>query len=583
MAALERERTGPWQLAGVTAVCAASGLLASAADVDPTESSGANRWLAAGFGLAVAWGAAGSPWWALVVAGLVTAATGFAPLPIFAGIVAVVGGATLGVLRRDVPLAGAAIGLLLVQGLLALELDAFHGASALVAAAVAVFLVGTGVLYRTERGAVLGLAALVLVGIAAAAAFIGFVVALGLSFLDLRNAEASTRSGLQAVDSGNPEQAAADLREASAALDGVAERFDAWWAKPAAWLPVVSQHRALVQEFTTAAGEATGNAAEAVTTVDLASLAPVDGVVDLAKLAALTPALVNLDTALDGVSDVATRDRSPWIIGPVQSSLDRLDERTVEAQQRIAQARRVTAAAPAMLGANEPRRYLLLSTATPGEAGPFGPVAGFTELAVEQGRISVVRAGTGADLAAAAVSGGAPGAWDTVNAAANTPAAASEVARIYAASGGTAPIDGVVFADADGIGELVRAVGPLPVPGLNDTLTAEVLAARLEAAAEVQRADILAVATGALAARLVTGALPDPGELGSAIGATLDRGHLAMWASRPDEQRLLADLGADGLSIKVPDEPTSLTAATTLPPETTAAPPSSEVPTSAPG
>jgi hypothetical protein len=542
LAAPPIDRSATWHALGVLVLSLISGLLATLVDLRPVESTTASHLLAFGFGFAAAWAAAATPWWILVPLGLITAIAGFSPLPIALALVATLGAVALGLLRRELPTAGAAIGLVLAQALLHLQVDRFHGASALVAGIVFVILLAAGILARTEPAATVGLGVAILVGLAALAATVGLLAALALSNGELRAADKATKLGLQDFDRGDTVAAAAQLNNAANHLAKARDRLEAWWAKPAAFVPLVSQHRQLAEDLARAGASSARDAAQAAGSIQLDALSVAGGKVDLNTVQALQAPLQELTLSLERLDHVVAGPPSPWIVAPVQKMLRTAHGRVDQAHTEAKNAAAVAAAAPAMLGGNGARHYLFVFTTKPGQAGPYGAIDGYAEVAFDHGAASVVKAGRGKDLQGNPADAAA---WDQAGKATDVATAARSMAAIYQRQGAKVPIDGVVVTDPEGVAALLRLSGPVTPLG-GQQVEADGLVTSLAAAPDNIRGDLLALVASSATQRLVTAQLPAASQIGKIVSTAVDDGHVAMWAARPDEQALLTQLGADG-------------------------------------
>jgi len=124
------------------------------------------------------------------------------------------------------------------------------------------------------------------------------------------------------------------------------------------------------------------------------------------------------------------------------------------------------------------------------------------------------------------------------------------VTGLYPQSGGSA-VDGVVSVDPVAVAALLGVVGPVTVAPWPEPITAanaeRVLLfdqyARLQGSA---RTDFLANVAQAVANKLISGPLPAPTQLVSALAPAVTGHHLLLHSRAPSEQALFSRIGADG-------------------------------------
>ncbi len=162
----------------------------------------------------------------------------------------------------------------------------------------------------------------------------------------------------------------------------------------AARLPKVGDDVTAVQAVTWAVDDVAQLAlpplVEAAGSLDPASLAPVDGAIDLAPLQAAAPGLQQADDAMQAASadvrQIELAGVDPRIADPV------VDLRTqlADAASTTATGARAAALVPGMLGADRPRTYLVLFQNN-AEARATGGIAGaLAVVRTDAGRVEVV-------------------------------------------------------------------------------------------------------------------------------------------------------------------------------------------------
>jgi len=217
-----------------------------------------------------------------------------------------------------------------------------------------------------------------------------------------------------------------------------------------------------------------------------------------------------------------------------------------------------------LLGADGPRRYLVM-VANPAEARDFGGfMGGWTLITLEHGALDVEESGTPRELYPATpdgptldVNGAFPPSYLEMAPSRFTQNWTSSVdldlvgraaAELLEANGRGA-IDGVMYVDPAALGAFVNLTGPIPVPGsiaeLNATNT-EAFFTRDQFRVMPQTPEgdeALADLTGEIFDRLGDADLPGPKTLADTFGPLVRDGHVAMSTNEPSDRALLDQLG----------------------------------------
>lgn len=560
----------------VLAIALASAVLAALVGAEPTGGAVTDVLLAAGMAAVVAWASASAPWWALLASsGLTLAAASTGPLLLVAvAALALAGSFWLAVERASRAPVRAAIGALVTQVVLRLEWDPFLGASALVAAAVLVLLLVIGVLRRPRY--VRRRALWTTVGLAGAAvlAVAGMAVAGAQARQPAVDGYRGLLLGLDYLQDGRMAEGATALRVAAADLEAARRHVERPWTQPARVVPVVAQNRTEMARVLDSAAQAADTAADTLDLVDLDRLRIVEGRVDLLAVSDLEQPLGRLQATVAELQAALDAARSPWLLDAFQSRLDRARVRADQVAHQATAAGELAKVAPAILGGDEPRRYLLTFT-NPGESrGTSGLIGNWTEILVTDGRLRESESGRTARLidaieddrvaldateeffdrygpfGATSADGTAnPKFWSNVTMSPDMPSVARAMAQMYEAGTGRA-LDGVFVVDPAGLAGLLSVTGPVEVPELGVSLSAgnaeRFLLVEQYERAEADREAVLEAVTSATIERLLTGSLPPPHELAQAMSTPALEGHLTAWMARPDEQRAIELIGMDG-------------------------------------
>jgi hypothetical protein len=560
------------------AIAAGSGALAVVAGAEPTGSPVIDAVLVVAAIGVVTWASASAPWWALATACGVAAVTAFDPLLIVVAAIGFAVSLAVGVRRRDDAELRAVLGAVAMNVLLRSDLDGFLGASAVVGVAVGALLFVAGVLRRrraVRRAVWIACGAVV----TAAAVSLALLTVAGVTARP--DVSEGSNVALQAIDTLNTGDytAAADAFDrASVSFDRAADAVGGPLARPSSIVPGVAQNVRAGRELAAEAAAATSAAADALRSIDPSTLTVVDGAIDLDAISAVSAPLDQVRGALDDLRTATDDVASPWLVAPLQTELAELRERLDENEPRLDNAADAVRLAPAMLGAEGERRYLVLFT-TPAEARGLGGFSGnYAEVSVDDGRIAVERFGRTNDLNVAAREGGArcddcpdeyiarygrtgltngpdgavgQAAWSNLPFGAHFPYIAETAQVLYPQSGGS-PVDGVLVMDPYVVEALLRYTGPIDVPELGVVVQPESAAEFIlrdqyllaeDRGVRVEALDTLG--TSAITA-LLSGNLPEPADLARDLGPLIAERRLLLWTDDEAEQDLLASTGLDG-------------------------------------
>ncbi len=550
----------------VLAALAAAGAAFSGAE--PTGTSGVDEVLTAAFAAVVTLAASRSRRWpvlSLPAAALVLA-SGITFIPSFASVVASGMGATR---RRRSRMWGAAAAALALQTILRGTEIGFHGGSALVAALGVVFPLVSGYrkCRRHERQRIRRIG-YVLVGLVA-------VIGVGYGALvlsvasDVDAATSDARGGLASTRQGETAEARQRFISAARGFDETDSTLNAWWAAPARAVPVLSQHARALGSAAAEGRDLALTARETVEAGDYQEIRYSSGQFDLARIAAVREPLRRTAAAIEGSRRSLDENDSPWLLAPLADGLEELDSELADAQDEADLADQALEVAPALLGAEGPRRYFV-AFVTPAELrGSGGFMGSWAEVTAEEGRLHLTRSGPVRELYA----GVGPEGVDITGPedylvrygryldevqfigdfgySPNFPDSASVVAQAYPQAGG-APVDGVISIDPVALAALLRLTGPITVEGFGQPLDADNAADfllrdnyGLFPDNDTQN-DALAQLVEMTFDKLTTGDLPSPRALSQVLSPVTREGRIRLWSPLAEEQALFERLGADG-------------------------------------
>lgn len=546
----------------------AGALLGARAGCHPVGTTATDLVLTGAFaGLVVLLGAH-AHWPSLLLGGLVLAAVGGTPVVRGVGVAVAIAALALDRRGRIEPSAASSLALAIVQGALRLPTGGRLGTSAALAALATVPLAAAGTrrlppVLRRKAVALAG-GALVLVGLAAASA--GY--ASWRARTDLEAAEHQADAGILAAQQGDTAGVRTAFAAASIRFSEAHAATHAWWTFPAAHVPLVAQHLAVLDDVARLGGRGARLALAGVTEVDVEHLRLDHGRLDPGAVAADQPVFHRLARRARALQAEAAGVGSPWLVAPVRTRLARFERSVAKAAAGARTAELAADLAPRLLGASGRRTYLL-AFVTPAEARAAGGFLGnYGVLTVDRGRLDLQVVGRNDQLDAAGDEAAkrivAPAdyvarygqfdpahTWGNLTMSPDFRSVGEAMANLFPGSGGE-PVDGVIRIDPTAMAGLLAVTGPVDVPGLPYALTSRnatqfLLAdqyARFDD--QAQRSDLLGDVAKAAFHRLTRATSASPSRFGAALGPSLAHGNLALWFRDPQAEAFAHHLGADG-------------------------------------
>jgi len=555
----------------VTSVVSAA--LATLSDVSPTGTTVPDAILVAALAAFVTWVGASAPWWALMAAsGIALFGTLTGPYwIILLATAAFTGSAWIGWDRANQPVVRAVIAAVIAQVSLRLDWDEFFLFSAIFAAAAMGLVAVAGCTRRRRYVRKRIMWGTIGVGVLAVVAVAGLGVAAAQARDTARDGYLGLLDGLEYLQDGNVSDAQATLEQAAADLDDAQSTLDSPLTQLARFVPGVAQNRNVGTDVLADAAAAADSAATTLQFVNLDQLTVSNGVVDIGALAALQAPLEDLDATVSELSETLTDAESDWLVAPIQT---RLDDGIRRADQAAHQAEATAAAArigPAVLGADEPRRYLLAFVNNAEARGTSGLMGNWTEITIDNGRLQVTANGRTARLQDPALyemgleasdeyvqryeafgagfrDGVAQKYWSNVTVPADMPSVGSVMAQMYETVTGRA-LDGVFVIDPAGIAGLMEITGPVELPETDRRIDSgnaqQFLTLDQYEFAENEREDLIAAVTDATVKNVLGSTLPPPQRMAPALAPAVLNGHISGWVASPAEQELLDLVGMD--------------------------------------
>lgn len=344
----------------------------------------------------------------------------------------------------------------------------------------------------------------------------------------------------------------AALQEQAAAARG-ATGDPAWWLGQQA--PYAGDDLAAVRQIAVAVDDLARLAFPTLLRVDLASLVPKEGKLDLGRLRGASAELSVADQAVrrngERLRAVSTEDLVGQVreaVAGLRAELDRLGELTAAADQG---ARLL----PALLGADGPRSYLLVSQ-NPAELRATGGMFGaYAVVRAEGGRIRMSGQNSASSLRSFTpplpvseemrrLWKDLPGTYPAdVNLTPDFPTAAGLYREMVRRRTGTA-VDGVLAVDPLVLSYLLGVLGPVTVPGRPSLAGSSVVRTLLNDAyrtLDTKAQDAyFAQAASAVFDALFTKAV-NPRELLTVFNRSITERRILFWSVHPTEQRVLGD------------------------------------------
>lgn len=295
--------------------------------------------------------------------------------------------------------------------------------------------------------------------------------------------------------------------------------------------------------------------------VDPASLTPRDGAIDLEPIIAARPALATAADALQRAEARVVAINTDGTLPQLAAAVAELRTLLVDTSALVSGLDGAAQLLPGMLGADEPRSYLVMFL-TNAEVRAGGGIPGaLAELVADNGRIEIIAqdsAGSGFDPAPTPLTDTETLLFNEVTGlylqnVTATPQfeRSAELARAMWAERTGRSVDGVVSIDVPALAGVLNATGPVPLaPGnpFGPELTGDRAVSLLlsEVYASIPRPadqDAFFADTARRAFEAITAGAAQPDALLKALAtATADR-RLAVWSSDATEQALLAQAG----------------------------------------
>ena len=535
---------------------------------EPTGNIGADFVLAAGFGAGLVWLSRYASPDALVISAVLALFFSGLQFPaVLIGAAAVAGALFMTTWRRfdrDSWRIGAAISAAFTsQAALNLPNIRFVGSASILATIAAAPIVVTAVRalpsrYRTWaiRG-LIGAAIFALVSSALAAYA-------GLSVRDhVEVGIEQAQDGVAALEAGDQPEARRLLEAAQANFDIASDRLGGPLTWPARIVPVVAQHSRAIETASDQGSALARTAVRTVTSADVDQIRGQSGAIDLDVVRAVNGELTTANAVLQQAQSSLLDVRTAWLLPALDDRLESVQVELAATTEDIDLANQATALLPQILGADDPRRYLVLFV-QPSESREYGGFVGaYAMLEADQGRLSLGESGSITDLVTIPATftepADFPRAYRRLFPEQNPQnlTGIADLTTIAEAARDFVPqwrrdtgytIDGVLTIDPFALAGLLELTGPITIPDRPEPITADNVVNFLlrdqyfefDDLGRDQRQDVLNVLAGATFDRLLDVEIPGPERLGAIFGPIARANRLA-FRTFDDQENVFLD------------------------------------------
>lgn len=247
---------------------------------------------------------------------------------------------------------------------------------------------------RTTQAVLLGAGGVVLLGIL----WVTFRTYQAYSHLQNAAAAVSTlQDEVRDITKTDPTATSRTVDDLQSETDSAVSAVNDPFYRAATVIPFVGSNLDAIREVTLTVDSLAQNVmpslVQIATTLQASELAPNGGTIDVEPLQQISPLLQNADAAVNQArGQLAAIDRSN-VIGPVGDAVDDLSSKLDGAADITGPGARIARLVPPMLGADEPRTYLMVfqNLAEPRATG--GIFGSFALIEADHGKVSILRQG----------------------------------------------------------------------------------------------------------------------------------------------------------------------------------------------
>ncbi|MGW3604121.1 DUF4012 domain-containing protein [Micromonospora sp. NPDC005161] len=319
--------------------------------------------------------------------------------------------------------------------------------------------------------------------------------------------------------------------------------------------PIAGDDLGAVRQIAVAIDELARQEIPTLLRMDLTSLVPTEGRLDLARLSGASAELSRVDGAVQ-------RTRRDLAAVPADRLVSQIRQALTDLRGEIDRLAGLTTAAdqgarllPPLLGANGPRRYLLVSQNLAELRATGGMFGAYAMIEAENGQVKMGQQGSSASLGrfspalklpaeVKAVWTDLPGIYPAdVNLTPHFPTAAALYREMIRRKTGTT-VDGVLAVDPVVLSYLLKATGPVLVPGgvpLASEKVVQTLLSDTYQRLDIKEQDAFFTASAAAVFDAFFKKNVNPRVLLSAFDRAITERRILFWSARPEEQRTFGD------------------------------------------
>jgi hypothetical protein len=237
-----------------------------------------------------------------------------------------------------------------------------------------------------------------------------------------------------------------------------------------------------------------------------------------------------------------TVSRGALVLDPIEHARAALTGNIEQVQSTAIVANRFASIAPGMLGVSGTRRYFVADVNVNEARGTGGVLGGYQILEASRGRLRLVGAGPASALSQ-------PQAWRDANFGVDFADAASTWASLWERAHKGQRIDGVLSLNPLALSQIVAATGPLQLAQgapLNSGNVVFRLTQRYASAKTTKQRDgVMAAVSERILSYVLRGAA-ESRNLAKRLGAVSGHGHVLLWSSRSQEEKVLVEAPIGG-------------------------------------
>ena len=330
-------------------------------------------------------------------------------------------------------------------------------------------------------------------------------------------------------------------------------------ADPGWWLgrqtPYAGANLSAVRQIAIAIDDLARQAFPALLRVDLGGLVPREGRLDLTGLRAVTTDLVEVDKTVQRTRTDLAAVPGDRLVGQVRQALEGLRGEIDRLAAITSAADRASRLLPPLLGVDGPRRYLLVSQNSAELRATGGMFGAYAVIEANQGRMKMGAQGASGSMGRftkplkipaeqRALWGDLPGIYPAdVNLSPHFPTSAALYREMYRRHSGQT-VDGVLAVDPVVLSYLLRATGPVRVPGgvsLSTENAVKTLLSDTYQRMGTEEQDTFFVAAAATVFDTLFAKNVDPNGLLSVFDRSMQERRILFWSARPEEQQKFGD------------------------------------------